>query len=419
MLRPSACACACACAALFLLLSACATSSTTTSSQADPATAEAVQASAEAQVVARLKENYRRDPSSATVLFWNEQERRYGFKNAEQVNFTRTIAAGDSPLVFGAHLIDLTAVPYTVDDSEFTLANFVSNSANIGLLVVKGGDVIYEHYAPGNDRNSRWISFSVTKSVTSMLIGAAIQDGYISSVNDKVVDYLPRLRNSAYEGASIADVLHMASGVAWDETYADRESDVAKAGGFNGIELTRYLHDLPNEAQPGTKFNYNTGETNLVGEILRAAIGNNAATYLSHKIWQPFGMAADANWLIAGPGGGELGGCCISATLRDYARVGLFALGNGQLADGTQVLPEGWMTQSTTPSRGFAGYGYLWWLADDGAYSARGIFGQQILVDPKNDLVIALHSNAPAAVNTDYHQHLDAALGAIRKRLAK
>jgi len=284
---------------------------------------------------------------------------------------------------------------------------------------VQGGDVVYEHYAPGNDQSSRWVSFSVTKSLTSMLIGAAIKDGYINSVDDKVVDYLPRLRNSAYEAASIADVLHMASGVAWDETYSNPESDVAKAGGLNGIELTRYLRDLPNEAEPGTKFNYNTGETNLVGEILRSAIGNNAATYLSHKIWQPFGMEAEANWILGGPGAGELGGCCISATLRDYARVGLFALADGKLADGTQVLPEGWMAESTIPSQGFAGYGYLWWLFDEGAYAALGIFGQQIMIDPKNDLVIALHSNAPAAVNTDYHRHIEAAIDAIRRRLAR
>jgi len=409
------------CAAMFLGLGACTSATAPESSpidvsQATQAVSEPTQSSAEFSTVAKLKESYRRDPSSATVLFWNDNERRYGFKNTQQINYTRVIAAGSSTLELGSNPIDLTAVPYSVEGREFTLADFVGNSSNIGLLVVQGGDVIYEHYAPGNDRNSRWISFSVTKSLTSMLIGAAIKDGYIASVDDKVVDYLPRLRNSAYDTASIADVLHMASGVAWDENYADPESDVAKAGGLNGIELISYLRDLPKDADPGTKFNYHTGETNLVGEILRSAIGNNAATYLSDKIWRPFGMEADADWVLGGAG--ELGGCCVSATLRDYARVGLFALGHGQLADGTQVLPEGWMEQSTTPSQGFAGYGYLWWLFDEGVYAALGIFGQQILIDPKNNLVIALHSNAPAAVRTEYHQHIEAAMGAIRKRLA-
>ena len=403
-------------APLLLSLAACTTS---TAPGAPPAVQASTTSTDEARMAAQLKEAYRQDPTSGTVLFWSDDERRYGFKNTEQIFFTRTIEAGSSPLALGSNPIDLTDVPYTVEGTNFTLADFIGNPANIGLLVVQNGEVIFERYAPGNDRTSRWVSFSVTKSLTSMLIGAAIKDGFIASVDDKVVDYLPRLRNSAYEGASIADVLHMASGVAWDENYADPESDVAKAGGFNGIELVNYLSDLPNEAEPGTTFNYNTGETNLVGEILRSAIGNNAATYLSHKIWQPFGMEADADWLLGGPNAGELGGCCISATLRDYARVGLFALNDGRLADGTSVLPEGWMAQSIAPSEGRADYGYLWWLFDEGAYAARGIFGQQILVDPKNNLVIALHSNAPAAVDTNYHQHIVAALAAIRKNISK
>ena len=403
-------------APLLLSLAACTTS---TAPDAPPAVQTSTISTDEARMVAQLKEAYRQDPTSGTVLFWSDEQRRYGFKNTEQIFFTRTIEVGSSPLALGSNPIDLTDVPYTVEGTNFTLADFIGNPANIGLLVVQNGEVIFERYAPGNDRTSRWVSFSVTKSLTSMLIGAAIKDGFIASVDDKVVDYLPRLRNSAYEEASIADVLHMASGVAWDENYADPNSDVAKAGGFNGIELVNYLSDLPNEAEPGTKFNYNTGETNLVGEILRSAIGNNAATYLSHKIWQPFGMEADADWLLGGPNAGELGGCCISATLRDYARVGLFALNDGRLADGTSVLPEGWMAQSIAPSEGRADYGYLWWLFDEGAYAARGIFGQQIFVDPKNNLVIALHSNAPAAVDTNYHQHIEAALAAIRKKISK
>ena len=165
-----------------------------------------------------------------------------------------------------------------------------------------------------------------------------------------------------------------------------------------------------NVAEPGAVFNYNTGETNLVGEILRAAIGNNASTYLTHKIWQPYGMESDANWLLGGIGGGETGGCCISATLRDYARIGLFAMNGGLLADGTRVLPRDWMTASTSPSKGAAYYGYLWWL-NQNEYAARGIFGQQIFVDPKSRVVIAAHSNAVTAVNSDYHKHLEGVYG--------
>ena len=187
-----------------------------------------------------------------------------------------------------------------------------------GLIAVKDGRVHLERYGLGNDANSRWISFSVAKSVVSMLIGAAIQDGYIASVDDPVVDYLPRLKGGAYDAVTIRHILQMSSGVAWNEDYADPNSDTAKAPA-GGMALVEYMRVLPRVAPPGAKFNYNTGETSIAGALLRAAIGNNLATYLSHKIWQPFGMEADGSWVIDQPGGVEYGGCCINATLRDYA----------------------------------------------------------------------------------------------------
>lgn len=139
----------------------------------------------------------------------------------------------------------------------------------------------------------------------------------------------------------------------------------------------------------------------------------NAATYLSHKIWQPFGMEADASWSLDVPGGGELGGCCINATLRDYGRLGLFALGDGVLPDGTRVLPDGWMRDSTAPSPAEDGYGYLWWLYPGGSYAARGIFGQLIWVDPARRVVVVTHSAWSAAVGEELWRHRDALVAAI------
>ena len=351
------------------------------------------------------------------ILFWTPDQRRDGFRTIERSSPVRWVKAGDAPLELGSSPRDLTEVTYEIDGESFTIAEFLQDPASIGLIVVQDGDVLFERYAPGNDESSRWISFSVTKSVTSMLIGAAIQDGFIGSVDEPVVHYLPRLRGTSYEETTIRNVLNMASGVRWNEDYADRASDVAKAGGANGVALVSYLADLPNDATPGDKFNYNTGETNLAGELLRAAIGNNASTYLTHKIWQPYGMEADAFWVLGAPGGGELGGCCINATLRDYARLGMFAMNGGQLADGTRVLPDGWMAESTAPSKGYDGYGYLWWLEGEGRYSARGIFGQTIRMDPSKRLVIAMHGNAPTAVGSVFHKHQAAALAALRNAI--
>ncbi|MEM9406666.1 MAG: serine hydrolase domain-containing protein [Acidobacteriota bacterium] len=350
-----------------------------------------------------------------SVLFWSSDERRVAFRNTAQINPTRTVTASSSPFPLEEAKRDLSSLTYSVEDESYTVGDYLSMPESMSVIVVKNGKVLFEEYTGGNDDASRWISFSVTKSVTSMLIGAAVADGYIRSVSEPVVTYLPHLDGTAYEGATVEDVLHMASGVAWNEDYADPESDVANAGGANGIVLQKYLAELGKENEPGEEFNYNTGETNLAGEILRSAIGNNAATYLTTKIWQPFGMESDADWVLGGLGGGELGGCCIAATLRDYARLGLFAMNDGVLPDGTRVLPEGWMAQSTEPSQGFEGYGYLWWLSGDGSYSARGIFGQMIFVDPANELVIAMHNLADEATGSDFAQHSAAVTGALRQ----
>ena len=353
------------------------------------------------------------------LLFWSQPERRVAFGHVDQIFPTRTIQAGDSPYALTSQSVDLSDIRYQVDGKQYSLADFRAMDAHVGLIVVQDDTILAEHYSATNTAETRWISFSVSKSVTSMLIGAAIKDGFIESVDDPVINYLPRLRGTAYEHTTIKNVLNMASGVKWNEDYADRDSDVAKAGGLNGVELVKYLATLPAEVTPGEKFNYSTGETNLVGEILRAAIGNNASTYLSKKIWKPFGMGADATWLLGGEDGGELGGCCISATLRDYARIGLFALHNGQLKDSTEVLPENWIQQSTAPSLGMDGYGYLWWLFGSERFAALGIFGQQIFVEPKSNLVIAMHSNAPTAVDSEYSKHQRALVQALFARFSR
>ena len=226
-----------------------------------------------------------------------------------------------------------------------------------------------------------------------MLLGAAIQDGFIKSVEDKVTTYLPQLIDSKYQHVSIKEVLHMSSGIAWNEDYTDPESDVNIAGALNSLALYQYLNALDTAASPGTKFNYNTGETNLLGGIVRAAIGNNLSSYIEQKIWKPFGMESDAYWGIDSDFEQELGGCCINATLRDYARIGIFAMDRGVLNNGTNVLPTDWMKDSTTPSPNYPYYGYQWWL--DGSnyesYYADGIFGQFIWIDPVSRTVVAMH----------------------------
>ena len=344
---------------------------------------------------------------SNRFLFWEPEQQVAGYRNIDQIFPTRTIhAGGESPFPLRPAPRDLSHVTYEVDGETYTLDDYVEDRRIAGLLVVKGGEILLERYGLGNDEHSRWVSFSIAKSVVSMLIGAAVRDGYIESVDEPITRYLPRLAGGGYDGISIKHVLQMASGTEWNEDYADPDSDVnsrLRLGGVLG--LLTYMQALETAAPPGEQFNYNTGETNLAGALLRAAIGNNLATYLEAKIWQPFGMESDATWQLHEPAGGELGGCCISATLRDYARIGLFAMRGGTLPDGTQVLAEDWMTESTTPSQGSEGYGYLWWLRGGGTYAGIGIFGQLLWVDPNEEVVIVTHSAWPTAVGRELGAH--------------
>lgn len=358
-------------------------------------------------------------PSPASVLSWNDEEKLAGFPHYDRIFPTRRIEAGDDPYPLPENPRDVSGLRYEVEGESFGLEDFLTHNHVSGLLAIKDGEIALELYRQGNDRTTRWVSYSVAKSVVSLLIGAAIREGYIGSVDDPVTAYLPVLSGSSYEGVTIRNALQMASGVAWDEDYVDPDSDIGRSGGLGALDRLRYLASKPRVAAPGERFNYNTGETHLVGAVLRAAIGNNLSTYLSREIWRPFGMEADANWLLLESDGPEHGGCCISATLRDYGRIGLFALREGVLRDGTRVLPEGWMRESTTPSQGWEGYGYLWWLRDGGAYNAIGIFGQAIAIDPAEKLVIVTHSAWPQATGRELSQHRAAFFAALTDALRR
>ena len=352
----------------------------------------------------------------AHILFWEPKQKVAGFRNLVSIFPARRVEAGGAVLALPDSETPITELTYEFEGESLGIDDYMNRGHVVGLIAVQDGQVVLERYAAGNDAASRWVSFSVAKSVVSMLAGAAILDGYIESVHEPVTAYLPRLKGSAYDDVTIEHLLQMASGVEWNEDYADPESDVNTTPptlvGMYGM-----LAGKERVEGAGKLFNYNTAETNLVGALVRAAIGNNLATYLAHKVWRPFGMETDAYWMTHGPGGGELGGCCINATLRDYARIGLFALADGVLADGTRVLPEGWMQASTAPSKGSDEYGYLWWLWPEGQYRALGIFGQTIAVYPDRNLVVATHGAAPTAVGGLPPRHREAFFAALAAHL--
>jgi CubicO group peptidase (beta-lactamase class C family) len=330
---------------------------------------------------------------AAQVLFWSQAKRYRNFRQMERIFPSIRVAAGHHvhPLVRGKSLVPALGGEAAVD-------RMMDGLDEVGLLVLQDGRIRLERYHHGFERNERWTSFSVAKSLTSSLVGAAIQDGYIRSVEDPVTRYIPELKGSAYDGVTVRQLLTMTSGVKWNEDYADPNSDVARMlstpepPGEN--PTVAYMRKLPREAAPGTKWVYKTGETILVGVLVEKATGKHLADYLSERIWRPYGMQEDAFWEVD-VGGENIGGCCVSAALRDYGRVGQFYLDGGRAA-GKQVLPPWWIADATSKhasTDGPLGYGYQWWVEANGSYDAIGLFGQLIHVDPKRRLVIVTLSN--------------------------
>ena len=337
----------------------------------------------------------------AAVLFWSQPEKEAGFQDMESRFPTHTVKHGDKVLA----LPDGKPLTLTIARKTGTLSldQYMAAEKTAGLLVVQDGRVRLERYALGYGSNRRWTSFSVAKSFTSTLVGAAIRDGYIKSLDEPITTYITGLKGSAYEGVTVRQLLTMTSGVKWNEDYTDPKSDVAALFSVlpdPGVDPTvSYMRKLPREAAPGTKWVYKTGETNLIGVLVTAATHKTLADYLSEKIWRPFGMETDAAWMVD-ERGQEAGGCCISVSLRDYARMGLFVLGGG-VVEGKSVVPDGWFQAAVhkqadigEPGRG---YGYQWWTNDDGTWDAIGIFGQRIHFDPARKLIVVVSSAWPEA----------------------
>jgi CubicO group peptidase (beta-lactamase class C family) len=359
-------------------------------------------------------------PTDRNVLFWSVEQRDAAFRSMDALPVlakTNTIAAGGTayPLPEGLPL------QLGTDVDAYMKAQRTS-----ALVVVLDGKVVLEKYALGFTPEGKWTSFSVAKSLTSTLAGAAIKDGAIDRIDDPVTKYIKGLKGSAYDDVSVEQLLTMTSGVKWNEDYTDPKSDVAlfnEHKAEDGLDVTvSYMRKLPREAPAGEKWVYKTGETNLIGVLVSEATGKTLAEYLSEKVWQPFGMQQDATWLL-GSTGHEIAGCCIQAATRDMARFGLFVMGGG-MAGGKQVVPDGWFAAATAKQADIGapgkGYGYQWWTYDSGAFAAQGIFGQGIFIDPARKLVIASNSNWPTAtgdaVGSQREEFYRAVQAAVDKR---
>jgi len=300
------------------------------------------------------------------------------------------------PLLAGPWLRDVRIPGAT---RSYDLVDYLSLNRITGLLVLHRGQVVREDYELGLSPTTRHASFSLAKSVCSTLVGCAIHEGLIPSLDVTLGQLLPALRASAYDAVPLRALLAMRTGIAWDETYTEPASDRRR---FLEAQLERrpgalleVMASLPRKHPVGHRFNYSTGETFLVGAVVEAVTGQPIANYLSQRLWQPLGMEQDATWWVESPDGVGMGGSGLAATLRDYGRFAQFVLSGGRI-DGESVVPSGWFEESTRASFDGAPYGYQWWLPPnsdprhEGAFLGMGIFGQRLYLHPAHDLAVVV-----------------------------
>lgn len=350
-------------------------------------------------------------PPASDFLYWPPQFQAYGYRIIDRLFFSRPVAASGSgsPLPYGPEL----RVRYRSAGVERSIDAFMDHNVVSGLLVVKDGRIVLERYGLGLTPSDRWSTMSTVKSVTAMLVGAAIQDGAIGGIDDPADRYLPSLAGSGYEGVTIRHLLTMSSGMDWSEVYSDPASDVNQysrhlaAGTPYGV--ITMLCDLDRRWNAGTRWHYNTGDTYLLGRVLVAALGRPLAGYLSDKIWKPAGMEFDAFYTLDAPDGHEIGGSRAGMALRDFGRFAQVILDDGVIG-GTRILPEGWVDAALRPSFLFGpqdqdfgsirssrlkGYGYSWWIGEDGSAQAHGFAGQRIFLDRGAHLAVITLSAFP------------------------
>lgn len=310
------------------------------------------------------------------------------FSHMNGAFLTTPVGRGDTPV---------TPLP---DGPDATLpediGTWIDDRSVTSLLVLKNGEIVHESYHQATGTDDRRISWSMAKSFLSVLFGIVLEEGHIASLDDPVTKYAPMLEGSAYDGATIRNVLQMASGVKFNEDYLDYNSDINRMGRVLALggAMDSFAAGLSErEAEPGERWLYVSIDTHVIGMVIRGATGRDIPSLLSEKVIAPLGLEQPPYYITDGEGVAfVLGG--LNMTTRDYARFGLMVEQGGTI-DGRRVVSEDWLSESTTASAptepGAIGYGYQWWIpegAEPGISLARGIYGQYIYIDRARDVVI-------------------------------
>ncbi|WP_170460262.1 serine hydrolase domain-containing protein [Ruegeria arenilitoris] len=324
----------------------------------------------------------------AVNSLFSEEKIVQNFSHMDAAFLTVDLPRGNGPtwdLPYGAEF-DLPAETH----------DWIEERAVTSLLVMQDGQIRFEEYFLSTSPEDRRISWSMAKSYLSALFGILLEEGAIASLDDPVIKYAPKLQGSAYETATIRNVLNMASGLTFDEDYLDPKSDINRMGRVVALggELDDFAASLKDSfAAPGETWQYVSIDTHAIGMVIRGATGQSVAALLDEKILQHLGLERDGYYITDGAGVAfVLGG--LNFTTRDYARFGQMILQNG-VRDGRQIVPAYWIKESTLPSAptepGKIGYGYQWWIpvgAHDGEFLARGVYGQYMYFDQSRGVLI-------------------------------
>ena len=313
---------------------------------------------------------------------------------------TSELVPSNTPLIFEhGPSIELPS-HFIFQDNLINVNEYLSRTDVTALLVLKDGTITYENYWLTGGKSVKWLSASVAKSFISALIGIAIDQGYINSIDDAVTVYVPQLKDSAYDGVRIKDILQMSSGASWNEDYSDPNSDINRSVRIFALggSLDQFSASLKNEKKPGTFNRYNSTDTQVLGMLLREATGISVTQYMQKMLWDPIGAEGNAYWLLDSENM-EVAYGGFNATARDYAKLGELYRLEGNI-NGTQIVPSNWIQASITPDAAHLmpgentlsdyplGYGYQWWIPDDsGDFMAIGVYNQFIYVSPQNNVV--------------------------------
>lgn len=358
----------------------------------------------------------RQSPYWAGITLFSESQRVENFRDMGRVFPARAVERGNSVWAFDRAPEPLPET-YVFEGEQRDLAAFLDRTETTGFLVVHQGAITHEEYRQGADEASPFTSWSMAKSFLSALIGIAVDEGHIDSIRDPIGAYVPALAGSGYADVPIEDALTMSSGVAFDEDYDNPMSDInmlfIRAMAM-GTPIEETIAGLERARDPGTFNDYVSSDSMALGLVLEEATGMRVAEYLSSRLWGPMGAEADASWSTDRTGR-EFALCCLNATLRDYARFGRLYL-EGGARDGRQIVPAPWVAASVTseaahlqpgdnPASSWTfGYGYKWWIPEDpqGDFTAIGVWGQYIYVDPARAVIIVKTSADPMFDDNDH-----------------